>query len=1205
MIGMFHIQGRVAVLATTLAFAAAAGTATFTTTGSNDNISDAAHWGGTLPDLTGGTLDATVRLGHNLTLDQDIFVHSLDASTTSGNRTINVGKIKLGEGGIKFSKAGGGYVVVYSPVEFSTDCEIYCKDSQHYFYGQLTATDPANPPTLTKKGPTNLYAGLGSANSPFSGTIVVEQGGLMNLATESFGASGDIILKNAGVMCFSSASGHSASKSSRPLVVDASSTANYPLGLTDFVRSVGEQKGPITVHTNGFGVTVVKSGMFTVSGGLTNTVERSGYLKLNLAERNTAADSQTTLKISGKPWIAPYLTMYPVSCAADTLLVLAAPGNRFASIGGNDAGHRWLNVSIRCDVDGALDDDALTVNLGENMEFDLNGTVQRIGTLISSFAQGTPVIKNSAANLATLHVTQAAGAGAQTVVIQGPITLYKHGAGDLELTQENVAEGDIVVTQGGISFTSAASWRGCGILTLGPDASCTVASGSTFADTLQVRLDQSATFAFADGCCATQKVGALSIDGTWMPAGLYSAAALPDVTQDATHFSGDGVLEVTHSSVLDTDGYTLVIDSSAVIDADSLVGNFTNVEITATGRLELRYLHYFADRGIAFTVAEGGVLVLPEGISFLASSFNYAGASLVGSLTGGDNPSPGAYVPVQGISGTGYIYVAGVPIVGTEVVWKGEGSDDLMTTPGNWQGDERPDLTNGTTIASFATAGAQALVPGAQYLNGMRFTTSVAFEINSAYSSPSDLLRLGAGGVTVDSSAGTGVFYVHVPLYLENSQTWSVPDGRKFAIDKKLMSDPNSHHTLTIDGCGGAGYAYLNGADGEFYGDIIVKNQALLWLGGRNPTGSNGVIRVDTSGGIRVQTAFGRPCEVFKPIEVVSVPGNPYVPIATSVRNGDAFIRAPVTYKDTGETKMFIVGEGAHLHLAGGVSGNTGIRLALTGANASAGRRSELIITNKPWISSNQIRASEGTVTSDGDYGDVVFAVQSNSFLRLGGQNFNSQSMTFWNTANIRCKVDWAFDKSDMPLYIGNNSYLDMEGTSQRIGGLYLRHSGGRVVYITNSVARAATLYINQTEEANWKQMGTVSGNINLVMDGTKAMGVTNDWTAVGNVTLRGGGIDFSDTGSWRGATNIVVSGASTHLSIAAANTLYKKAALSLDGGALVTIAAGVTQRVGSLFVNGVERGNGRYTAASAPDVVSGDGELWVRGQGGTTLILR
>ena len=81
---------------------------------------------------------------------------------------------------------------------------------------------------------------------------------------------------------------------------------------------------------------------------------------------------------------------------------------------------------------------------------------------------------------------------------------------------------------------------------------------------------------------------------------------------------------------------------------------------------------------------------------------------------------------------------------------------------------------------------------------------------------------------------------------------------------------------------------------------------------------------------------------------------------------------------------------------------------------------------------------------------------------------------TFWYNCDLRTTVDRAFDKSDMPLYFGNNSVFDLAGTSQRIGGLYLRHSGGKAACITNSAPNAASLHINQTEEA-WTQIFALS----------------------------------------------------------------------------------------------------------------------------------
>ena len=90
--------------------------------------------------------------------------------------------------------------------------------------------------------------------------------------------------------------------------------------------------------------------------------------------------------------------------------------------------------------------------------------------------------------------------------------------------------------------------------------------------------------------------------------------------------------------------------------------------------------------------------------------------------------------------------------------------------------------------------------------------------------------------------------------------------------------------------------------------------------------------------------------------------------------------------------------------------------------------------------------------------------------------------------------------------------------------------------------------------------------------------------TSKGDIDVSGGTLEFLSNGSWLNGTNVAVRGTGT-LKIASANTLNGNAIVAADTteGAKISVADGVQQVVGELFVNGVQMRRGVYGGANAP----------------------
>lgn len=108
-------------------------------------------------------------------------------------------------------------------------------------------------------------------------------------------------------------------------------------------------------------------------------------------------------------------------------------------------------------------------------------------------------------------------------------------------------------------------------------------------------------------------------------------------------------------------------------------------------------------------------------------------------------------------------------------------------------------------------------------------------------------------------------------------------------------------------------------------------------------------------------------------------------------------------------------------------------------------------------------------------------------------------------------------------------------------------------------------------------------------------------------LTVNSGWAVLQATAQW-GGTNVVVNGVAglpTVLKLQGAQNLSKDAVVKIDTskGAKIDIASGVKVQVAELFVNGVQKPMGLYSAAKLPDVITGTGKLRV-GNPGMVIIV-
>ena len=384
----------------------------------------------------------------------------------------------------------------------------------------------------------------------------------------------------------------------------------------------------------------------------------------------------------------------------------------------------------------------------------------------------------------------------------------------------------------------------------------------------------------------------------------------------------------------------------------------------------------------------------------------------------------------------------------------------------------------------------------------------------------------------------------------------------------------------------------------SYTGDIRLE-QGTLNIWGSNALGINmphGVIQLQQ--GKLVQGSNSQSITIAK--EIAFGIGGEWTGRSLEVWEGRT---ATVTGKiTTGNRNAYLyVYRNAVLNVAGGIedpaSGGAGY-LCVGAYNGAT-----LTFTEKPVVMSNPIYFTldssynpDSLRDESGYFSHITFAVPSNSMMSVGYHNDSGNSRLRYQ--DLRTTVDWAFDKSGMKVYFGNDARWDLCGTEQRVGQFDVKVTSGNASVVTNSLAAPATLHMGMIYEPSASTPNIrFGGNLSVVFEGdignTK---INHEMTAKGCLTVnQTGTLNFLENGSWANATNVTVKG-SGKITIANPNALGWKANVNLASNSSLEIASGVTVTVRTLKVGGVEKLPGDYTFGSGTLHVSPSGfQLRVR----------
>lgn len=486
----------------------------------------------------------------------------------------------------------------------------------------------------------------------------------------------------------------------------------------------------------------------------------------------------------------------------------------------------------------------------------------------------------------------------------------------------------------------------------------------------------------------------------------------------------------------------------------------------------------------------------------------------------------------------------------TDRTWDGGSSvDSNWSSANNWSDNTAPVATDTLFFAGAARTG-----------NNNDYSEWTAFS-GITFNSGAAAFTLGGNGITLDGDianlSGT-LQTIDFPMVLNATRT---------------VSSSTAYVTLNgvLSGAGGLNVNVSNGqglnlaGDNTYEGFTTINNGCKIVLRHSNGLGA-------TSQGTRVIASTSSPLvprlyllgniEVPEPIYLNGRPSNYdgtlYGGTGSNVISG-------CVYKEN-EARVRVV-DGATLVFKGGVvrASTDSSFVFYTGGNSS----SRTIITDKPI----EMGSSCG----------VVLERPGTLILAVGGNTFKSMKINY--ASHLRTDLPNVFP-SNAELQLGySGGSLDMNGNDQEIGTLTAYTSTGYYTGIKSTTP--ATLTVNHVKNSilppggNYFFDGDLEGAVRFVKQGSATLLFRNrTWTTTGDIVVKAGTLEVDALGSFTATPNVRVEGGT--LKLGNGSALPDAAAVKISAGATLDLAAGITETVDRLYLDGAPQSSGTWGATGS-----------------------
>lgn len=594
-------------------------------------------------------------------------------------------------------------------------------------------------------------------------------------------------------------------------------------------------------------------------------------------------------------------------------------------------------------------------------------------------------------------------------------------------------------------------------------------------------------------------------------------------------------------------------------------------------------------------LAAGGKVFVGKSVSLTFNRATYNGVAL----------APGPHTKETAgdwLSGDGLVYVAsntGTPVTPSAATWTGGGTDTLLTTDANWEGDAAPDFQTGGLTATFA-GGERATfaVDGFVRFAGLVFTR--AFTLERAADATGRVL-LGAGGVQTPDADDARTYEIAWPLAAVAPQTWYAASNATLRWTAPL-SGFSALDRILVDGPGTQEFCAAN----TFPNDMTLTNGTVRFAGDGAMGEAAGTTDVDLR---RVRLSFGggvntRSLVYFRGDDVKVEPYTVAVEAGTTNR-----FEGRVAHKAVNgnyATLKVTLGKDAELVFAGETS------LNYVNFHTADNAPAHLVVTNMPLTVNDRLNFYSAALTVD----------------LWTAQNRVSGNTSFWQSGRVYTRVPYALDAT---AYNGNVTRvqlqgdaftLDLCGNDQALGVLH--GVAGTVTSDTPALLHLAQNHIPPNYDNGWltvpyvgitnKVAFTGQAGISLDADaryaGTFPHVLTSASCSSGTVQVTSGRLTLAaPDGAWTNAAAAVVKGGT--LVFEHGGAIGRQTDVFIEGGVL-ELAAGVVQTCRDLFFDGVRQPTGTWGSSTSgarrknDERFAGTGVLNVLSDGkGLALILR
>ena len=624
------------------------------------------------------------------------------------------------------------------------------------------------------------------------------------------------------------------------------------------------------------------------------------------------------------------------------------------------------------------------------------------------------------------------------------------------------------------------------------------------------------------------------------------------------------------------------------------------------------------DDEIELTIADGGKLVVPEGIVLRVKTLKYAGSV----------KEVGYYTSADGfITGGGAIRVAESSVTPTPVtlIWAKEGADGDVTTSENWADSPFFDFSFANKyIAKFAQAGNTAVVSGPVNWRGISFEAPTAAGFTVRKGGEDAVITLGDDAIKMAFTAGA--------------------DGHDYAIEptialtKDLSISINTNDSLRTSGLDGAHKVTVNG---NSWPEYVVKTspQVLpvageVWLGGTNTftgalevrnaichfSGQMGAADDASTASLRTSqqvsgkytdygTYYFDGVDMYKAVSVGSAGMG-----AAVLNNSYNIIFSPGTTNRF--ARMFTYSSSFSVRFES--DSKTVFEKGFTGGNTATfndcentHQNAEIVFNGPLDVSS----AAKGSVTFGGQ------GLYTKYVLNATGGKVGMDFDVGYRAKVVECNADYVlkigenYPKASMKMgYDGSQTGASV-GTLRLNGVKFatpqMQFKRGAIVEGTLPGAQFEVTG-GSPNTTGYFCRGTFVGCVDLVVKGTNLVQLTNNDaternTSTGCVKVVSGTLEFGPDSSWRDGTDFYLQGGT--LKFNAARQVNRKTASFHFRGGQVEISKGVNLTVNMADVDGTPVPYGTYRAGDGSalgNFISGEGTLRVRnGDPGTLLIIR